>query len=299
MNKKCGFVALAGRANAGKSTLLNAIIGQKVSIVSKVPQTTRLRIKAILNEAQGQIVFVDRPGLYLSKKRMARMLSQTACDIKDDADVIVYVIDLQRPPGKEEQKIAEVVKVSGKPVILVFNKRDLGQQHAETYIEFWKKIPPEGDGNLKYFLPLSALTGKGVKELVNLLFEMLPEHPLFYPEDMITDLPQKLNAGEIIREKVFMFALEELPHSTAVLINEITHRTDKLVYINADILVQRNSQKVIIVGKQGDSLKKIGQLAREDLEKLFKKKVYLDLWVKVREDWQQDDNVLKQLGIIY
>lgn len=296
--KKCGFVTLAGRANAGKSTIINAIVGQKVSIVSKVPQTTRLRIRAVLNEKRGQIVFVDRPGLYLAKEQMAKMLSRTACDINEDADVIIYVVDLQKVPGREEKQIAEVIKAIDKPVILVLNKRDLGEGYAGDYIEFWKTISPEGEGNLKYYVPISALEKKGIEELVNLLFELLPRQPLFYPEDAVTDLPEKLAVSEIIREKIFMLVTDEIPHSVAVLTEEITHRSEGLVYISATIFVQRQGQKAIIIGKKADNLKKIGQLSRTELQELFKKKVYLDIWVKVKEDWTQDFQFLRQLGII-
>lgn len=297
-DKKCGFVSLAGRANVGKSMLINAIVGQKVSIVSKVPQTTRLRLRAVLNEQRGQIVFVDRPGFYLAKEKMAKMLSRTACDIKEDADVIIYVVDLQRAPGMEEREIAQVIKSIGKPVILVLNKRDLGEGYAGDYIEFWKKIPPEGEGSLKYYLPVSALEKKGIGELINLLFELLPQQPLFYSENVVADLPEKLVVSEIIREKIFMLVREEIPHSVAVLTEDIIHRSEKLVYISAAIFVQRHGQKAIIIGKKADNLKKIGQLSRTELEGLFKKKVYLDILVKVKADWPQDIQFLKQLGII-
>lgn len=297
-NKKCGFVTLAGRANVGKSMLINAIVGHKVSIVSKVPQTTRLRLRAVLNEDRGQIVFVDRPGFYLAKEKIAKILSRTACDIKEDADVIIYVVDLQRAPGREEKEIAQVIKTIDKPAILVLNKRDLGEGYASDYIEFWKKIPPQGEGNVKYYLPVSALEKKGIVELVNLLFELLPQQPLFYPRDLVADLPEKLAVSEIIREKIFILVREEIPHCVAVLTEDIIHRSSGLVYISAAIFVQRCGQKAIIIGKKADNLKKIGRLSRIELEELFKKKVYLDISVKVKADWPQDMQFLKQLGII-
>ncbi len=296
--KKCGFVTLIGRANAGKSTLLNAMVGEKVSIVSRVPQTTRLQIRAILTEERGQIIFVDNPGFYLSKERMAKMLSAMACDIKEDVDIVIYVVDLQRAPGREEEAIAQIIKATKKPVILVLNKRDKGQQYASDYIEFWRKVPPQGEGNIKYYLPLSALEGKGVGELVDILFENLKEQPLLYPPDVVSELPQKLAVSEIIREKIFMSACEEVPHCIAVLVDEITPRSERLVYIRATILVQRKGQKAIVIGKKAVNLKEIGQLSRVDLQNLFKKKVYLDIWVKVEENWPHDHSILKQLGII-
>jgi GTP-binding protein Era len=295
---KCGFVTLVGRANVGKSALLNAIIGKKVSIVSKIPQTTRVQIRAILNESRGQIIFIDKPGFYLSKERMAKMLSSVACDIENDVDTIVYVVDLQRFPGEEEKRIAQTTKITQKPVILALNKRDLGERFASDYIEFWRRIPPEGEGELKYYLPVSALEKKGIKKLVDLLFENLKEQPLLYSPDMVCDLPQKLIVSDIIREKIFMFVLEEVPHSVAVLVEEITERSPYLVYIKATILVQRKTQRAIIIGKQGSNLKRVGQLARDELQNLFKKKVYLDIWIKVKENWLKDPLMLKQLGII-
>lgn len=297
MNKKCGFAALAGRANTGKSTLLNALMGEKVSIVSQIPQTTRLQIRAVLNDKRGQVIFVDRPGFYISKDRIAKLLSSKASDIRD-ADVILYVVDLQKKIGREEGQIAQIVKNSGRPVILVLNKRDLGAGYANDYIEFWKDLPPRGEGNLKYYVPVSALSQRGVKELLDMIFEFLPEHPEFYPDNITVDLPQQFIISDVIREKIFMLVTEEVPHSVAVLVDEITNRSPRLTYIRAVVFVQREGQKAMIIGKKAENLKKIGKDARIELESLFKTKIYLDITVKVKENWPQDQTILRRLGII-
>ena len=274
---RSGFVVLLGRANVGKSTLLNNLLGKKVSIISKVPQTTRYSIRGILNDKRGQIVFVDTPGIYITKKKISKFLTKRTFAVKEEADLILYMVDLSRAPGKEEREIMRrLLHRIDRPVIMTLNKRDLGQFHADEYIELWKEYLPEGDDPLKYFIPISALEKRGLDELLDAIFEFLPESPPLYPEDMISDLPEKLLIADIIREKIFNLTHEEVPHSVAVKVEIIEERKNNLVYIQATILVERKSQKAIIIGKRGEFLKGVGTEAREELELNFQKKVFLD-----------------------
>ncbi len=294
-----GFVVLIGRANVGKSTLLNNLLGKKVSIISKVPQTTRYSIRGILNDERGQIVFVDTPGIYITKKKISKFLSKRTFAVKEEADLILYMVDLSRAPGEEEREIMRrLLHRIDRPVIMALNKRDLGQFHADEYIELWKEYLQEGDNPLKYFIPISALEKRGLDELLDAIFEFLPESPPLYPEDIISDLPEKFLIADIIREKIFNLTHEEVPHSVAVKVEDIEERKNNLVYIQATILVERKSQKAIIIGKRGEFLKGVGTEAREELELNFQKKVFLDLWVKVKKDWQNDIIVLRDLGYI-
>ncbi|MCK4519125.1 MAG: GTPase Era [Candidatus Omnitrophica bacterium] len=296
--KKAGFVVLVGRPNVGKSTFLNNLLGEKVSIVSKVPQTTRFSIRCILNDKRGQVVFIDTPGILLSKKRLTKFLSNRTFSVKDEADIVLYMVDLSRMPGSEEKEVLEHLKDMDQPIIMVLNKRDLGQTFADEYIEFWKQNIEGKNDPLKYFIPISALEKRGLDEVLDAVFEFLPESPPLYPLNVASDLPEKIMISDIIREKVFWLAYQELPHSVAVRVDEITHKKNKLMYIQAVILVERNSQKAIIIGKKGGLLKKIGTAAREELEKSYKKRVFVDLRVKVQSNWQKDMQTLRELGYI-
>ncbi|MGE4357115.1 MAG: GTPase Era [Candidatus Omnitrophota bacterium] len=296
MNKKCGFVAIAGRPNVGKSTLLNTILKEKVSIISPKPQTTRFQIRGILNEERGQIIFVDTPGLHIPKNELGKYLNLSALKAISDCDLILYMVDLTRPPGEEEKNIIENIKEVCKPVIMALNKQDKGTGFVNDYIKFWQDNAGEKKDILKYYIPVSALEGKNVAELLEVIFTLLPENPPFYPEDILSDFPMKLNISEIIREKMLNILKEELPYSTAVMIEEMTPRKDNLVYIKAIILVERDSQKGIVIGKNGQMVKKIGELARKEIEFILEKRVYLDLQVKVEKNWQENPLILKKLG---
>jgi len=295
---KAGFVVLVGRANVGKSTLLNNLLGKKISIMSKVPQTTRFAIRGILNDERGQIVFVDTPGVYLSKKKLSKFLSNRTFTIKDEADLILYIVDLTRMPHKEEKEVITQLHDINRPVIMALNKRDLGQLYADRYIELWKELTDKRTDPLKYFIPISALEKRGLERLIDVIFEFLPESPPFYPQGIISDLPEKLLIADIIREKIFNLTYKEVPHSIAVKVDEIKERKNDLIYIQATILVERQSQRAIIIGKQGKFLKEIGRRAREELEQNYQKRVYLELWVKIKKDWQNDTLILKELGYI-
>jgi len=296
MQKKCGFVAIIGRPNVGKSTLLNTILKEKVSIISSKPQTTRFQIRGIFNDERGQIVFVDTPGLHIPKNELGKYLNTAALKAKTDCDLVLYMVDLTRPPGEEEINIIENLKDINKPVIMVLNKQDKGTGFANDYIKLWQeKIDREKDP-LKYYIPISALEGRNINELLEAIFSLLPEGPPYYPEDILSDFPLKLNISEIIREKLFNTLKKELPYSTAVMVEEIVPRKENLTYIKAIILVERESQKGIVIGKNGQVLKKIGEMARREIEFILEKKVYLELQVKVEKNWQENPLILKKLG---
>ncbi|MCM8783713.1 MAG: GTPase Era [Candidatus Omnitrophica bacterium] len=296
MDKKCGFVAIIGRPNVGKSTLLNNILKEKVSITSSKPQTTRFQIRGILNEERGQIVFVDTPGLHIPKSELGKYLNTTALRAKTDCDLILYVVDLTRPPGEEEKNIINNLKNINKPVIMVLNKQDKGTGFVNEYIKLWQENIGNEKNILRYYIPLSALEGKNVAELLDIIFSLLPESPPFYPMDMLSDFPLKLNISEIIREKILNILKDELPYSTAVLVEDIVTRKENIIYIKAIILVERDSQKGIVIGRNGQMIKKIGELSRKEIELILEKKVFLDLHVKVERNWQENPLILKKLG---
>jgi GTPase len=297
--QKAGFVVLLGRANVGKSTLLNNLLGKKVSIISKVPQTTRFTIRGILNDERGQIIFVDTPGIYLSKEKLSKFLTSHTLAAKEDADLILYMVDLSKSPAREENEIMSKLYETNKPVIMALNKRDLGQFHADQYIELWKTYTKERkEDPLKYFIPISALQMKGLDKLIDALFEFLPISGPLYPKDIASDLPEKLLIADIVREKIFNLTREEVPHSVAVKTETIEERDSRLIYIQATILVKRDSQKAIIIGKNGQFLKEIGKQAREELELNYRKKVFLDLWIKVKKNWEEDVLTLRELGYL-
>ncbi|MCM8766240.1 MAG: GTPase Era [Candidatus Omnitrophica bacterium] len=296
MRKKCGFVAILGRPNVGKSTLLNTILKEKISIISSKPQTTRFQIRGILNEERGQIIFVDTPGLHLPKSELGKYLNISALKAKTDCDLILYMVDLTRPPGEEEKNIIDNLKDIDKPVIMVLNKQDKGTGFVNDYIKFWQENVVKEKDSLKYYIPISALEEKNVSQLLDVIFSLLPEGEPFYPEDIISDFPLKLNISEIIREKILNLLREELPYSTAVMVEEFAPRKEDFVYIKAVILVERDSQKPIVIGKNGQMIRKIGEMAREEIEALLEKKIYLELLVKVEKNWQENPLILKKLG---
>jgi len=290
-----GFVAILGRPNVGKSTLLNSILKEKVSIISKIPQTTRFQIRGILNEDRGQIVFVDTPGIHIPKTELGKYLNSAALKAKKDSDLILYMVDLTRPPGEEERIITEQLKDSEKPVVMLLNKIDEGTGYLNDYIRLWQEVFKEKDP-LKYFIPISALKGKETSELIEIIFSLLPEGQPYYPEDILSDFPQKLNIAEIIREKLLNLLREELPHSIAVMVDEMIQRKENLTYIKAIILVERDSQKGIVIGKNGEMLKKVGELARKEIEELLEKRIFLELFVKTEKKWQENPYILRRLG---
>ncbi|UCC95360.1 MAG: GTPase Era [Candidatus Omnitrophota bacterium] len=302
---KSGFVAMLGRPNVGKSTLLNSLVGNKISIVSAVPQTTRYQIRGILNvqnpQEKGkpaQIVFVDTPGIHSFKDTLVSHLNTIAKRSLEGCDLILYVVDISRRVGKEELVITELLTSQKTKVIMVLNKIDLGKAGLNEYVNLWRetiKRKKRYSDPLVHYLPLSAKTGKNIDVLKEAIVENLPLGPLFYELDMRTDFPLKFRIADIIREKLFLHLKKELPHSLAVEVEEIDEERIP-PYIKANIYVNRPSQKKIVIGQNGAMIKNIGQQARQDIEKIYNRKVYVDIWVKVMEDWQRKTRILKELG---
>ncbi|MCF7916234.1 MAG: GTPase Era [Candidatus Omnitrophica bacterium] len=294
---KSGFITIMGRPNVGKSTLLNTLLEQKISIVSSVPQTTRFQLRGILNEKNTQLVFVDTPGIHLFKEKFSYHLNKVSLASLEGIDLILYVVDVNRRPGKEEEKIIDIIAKQKSKVIMVLNKVDLGKKYMSSYIELWqekiemiKKLD-----SLEYYIPTSALTKINIEQLKSAILELIPEGKPFYDKDALTDFPDKYRAGDIIREKIFLKTKQEIPHAVAVEVKEI-QKKERSVYILAHIYIQRDSQKKIIIGKDGTLLKEIGTEARRELEDMYKKKVFLDLWVKTEKDWQSNPRLLQDLG---
>jgi len=295
-NFKSGFIAIVGRPNVGKSTLLNSLLEEKISIVSSVPQTTRHQIKGILNGGDYQIVFVDTPGVHSFKDKLTLHLNKIAKSSLEGCDLVLYVVDTSRRPGLEEKNILNFLVNQDIKVLMVLNKTDLGIKFFNDYIDLWKeKTEKIKKDPLIYYIPCSAKLQKNIEEVKKALIENLPCGEPFYDKDCLTDFPKKFRIADIVREKLFLNLEEELPHSIAVEV-ESEETKKKAVYIKINIYVVRNSQKRIIVGKNGDGLKEVGKLSRLEIEKIYNKKVFLDIWVKVLSDWQKRPRVLKELG---
>jgi len=295
---KSGFVSIVGRPNVGKSTLLNALLGRKISIVSSVPQTTRHQIRGVLNLDQAQIVFVDTPGIHSYKKHLVTHLNVVAKKSVSGIEALLYVVDVSRPIGKEEKALMNFVAGSRLPVIMALNKTDLGPGLINEYMSAWKQFLTDSgfdEDPVKYFIPVSALTGKSLKQLITALLEVLPVQPAFYGKDDVTDFPLTFRIADVIREKLFVNLREELPHSLAVEIEKVEEK-EKVTVVYALIYVSHVSQKKIVVGNKGALLKEVGTAARKDLQDIFKKKVFLDLRVKVVRDWQNKPRILQELG---
>lgn len=290
---KSGFIAVIGRPNVGKSTLINKIIGQKIAIMSDKPQTTRSRIQCILTQDDAQFIFLDTPGIHKPKFKLGEYMLKAAEGTLKEVDAIFFVIDATEKFGGGEKYILERLKETNQPVILVINKIDL-LERAEilpliaAYSERYKFAAT---------VPISAADGTNVDELLNEAKKFLPEGPKYYPSDMVTDQPERLIISEIIREKILHVTEDEVPHSVAVDIEEITARKNNLTYIRATIYVERDSQKGILIGKNGGLLKTVGQNARPEIEMLLGTKVFLDLWVKVKKDWRNSAGALQSFGL--
>ncbi len=298
---KAGIVAIIGRANVGKSTLLNRLVGEKVAIVSPVPQTTRNQIRAILNEPRGQIVFLDTPGMHVSKHALDRAMISAINDSLSGVDVVLHLVDATERVGEEEEMVIERLRGVDAPIILGLNKIDRSPAHLEDYLLVWerklgKKLSDVTDRLMP--VPFSALTGTNVDRLLDELFARLPEGEPLYPENILTDFPRQLTIQDIIREKFLAYLKDELPFSLAIHASEIVERSEKLLYVKAMVLVERDSQKAIVIGHKGEVLKKVGEAARRELEELYEKKIYLDLWVKVDKGWKQNGELLRQMGYI-
>ena len=290
---KSGFIAVIGRPNVGKSTLINKIIGQKIAIMSDKPQTTRSRIQCILTQDDAQFIFLDTPGIHKPKFKLGEYMLKAAEGTLKEVDAIFFVIDATEKFGGGEKYILERLNETTQPVILVINKIDL-LERAEilpliaAYSERYKFAAT---------VPISAADGTNVDELLNEAKKYLPEGPKYYPADMVTDQPERLIISEIIREKILHVTEDEVPHAVAVDIEEITARKNNLTYIRATIYVERDSQKGILIGKDGGLLKTVGKNARPEIEMLLGTKVFLDLWVKVKRDWRNSLGAIQSFGL--
>lgn len=292
---KSGFVALAGKPNVGKSTFINVVMGRKVVIVSDKPQTTRNRINCIYTDKDSQIIFVDTPGIHKPLHRLGEYMVKAAVQALKGVDLILFMLDAADGFTKTDEHVAEIVNESGTKTIIAVNKIDVAGEEKAKAVGQLAKSMVENVVSVHY---ISALKSEGVFEVLEKIKEELPEGPQYYPEDMVTDRPLSFMAAEIIREKIFHLTRQEVPHSTAVVIEEIKDRPNGVLYIRANIYVERDSQKGILIGKNGSMIKKIGTLAREELEFLVGRKVYLDLNVKVKEKWREKDFIiLQEIGL--
>jgi GTP-binding protein Era len=294
-NHKSGFVAVIGRPNVGKSTLMNAILGEKIAIVSPKPQTTRLRQLGILTQDDIQIIFIDTPGIHHPRTKLGEFMVNVAVEALRDAEVILFVVDISEAPTNEDRRIAELIqKTEGvTPVVMALNKTDLVPEEAllTARQDELRVLVPSAD-----LVLTAASEGTGVSAIMDKLREHLPLGPRYYPEDQLSDTAMRDIAAEMIREKVLMNLDQEVPHGVAVEVNEFKERDDRMTYISATIYVERDTHKGIVIGKGGKMLKTISQQARVELETFVGTKVYLELWVKVLKNWRKDDNLLRRLG---
>ena len=297
---RSGFVAVIGKPNVGKSTLVNAYLRQKIAIVSPKPQTTRNRLLGILtlqrdrgDVADAQIIFVDTPGIHQPLHKLGKYMVETAVRAIPDADLILFIADASQPPGDEDRQIATILRKQRQmPVFLVLNKIDLlPQEQIEVRLEVYR-----GLGEFSRWFLISALQGTNREQLLGAILQQLPPGPRFYPEEQVSDQHLRFMAAELIREQVFHLLHEEIPYSAAVVIQEFKERSEDMTYISAEILVERDSQKAIVLGRGGEMIKRIGQKARREIEELLGTRVYLELWVKVREKWRMDEKELQRLG---
>lgn len=289
---KSGFVAIIGRPNVGKSTLMNQIIGQKIAIMSDKPQTTRNKIHGVFTSEAMQVVFLDTPGIHKRQSKLGDYMNTTALSTLGEVETVLFLIDAAEGLGGGDRYIIERIKDLKTPVILVMNKIDrIEPEQLLPLIEEYNKLYPFAE-----IVPISAMLGNNVSTLMEQIGKYLPEGPQYYPEDQVTDHPEQFVCAELIREKILHLTREEVPHSIAVTIEDMRAEENGVVYISAVIFVERDSQKGIIIGKQGALLKEVGKLARHDIEKLLGSKIFLELWVKVKKDWRNQDRVLKDLG---
>ncbi len=290
---KSGFVAVVGRPNVGKSTLVNALVGEKVSIVSPRPQTTRNTIRGVLTmaEAELQVVFVDTPGLHRPRTALGERLNRLVYGTLPDSDAAVFVLDATQEIGPGDRLIGERLAEAGVPVVVVVNKTD-----AATKDQVGAQLAEAGEWDFAAYAPVSALRGAGLAVVIEELGRLLPEGPAYFPDDMVTDQPEAFLVAELIREKFLARLREELPHSLAVVVDEIEERDNGVVHVPARLIVERDSQKGIVIGKGGTLLQEAGAEARQDLEALFGAKVFLDVRVRVEKDWQRREQSLDRLG---
>ena len=292
-NYKSGFAALIGRPNVGKSTLMNRLIGQKIAITSNKPQTTRNRIQTVYTDEEGQIIFLDTPGIHKAKNKLGEYMVSVAESTLRDVDVILWLVEASDYIGAGEQHIAECLRKVDTPVILVINKIDkVKKEEILGFIDAYKDICDFAE-----IIPLSALKGENTENLIPLIFKYMEDGPQYYDEDTVTDQPERQIAAELIREKALRKLDDEIPHGIAVAIDIMKERPrGNIMYIDATIICERDSHKGIIIGKQGSMLKAIGTDARKDIEAMLGMKVNLKLWVKVKKNWRDSDFLIKNFG---
>jgi len=297
-NFKSGFVTFVGRTNVGKSTLLNHLVKEKIAITANKPQTTRTAIKAILNSDNYQIIITDTPGIHKPKTKLSEIMINTAFESLEDVDVVVFLIEAtSNEIGPGDKKIIEKLKSIGKKCILAINKTDLAEK--EKLLNLMKIYSEEYD--FKSIVPISATNGKGIDDLLNEIIKLLPEGPMYYDKEEYTDQTTRQMVEEIIREKALMYLQDEVPHGLYVEVDKFktgkTMKNEKIFNIEATIYTVKESHKGIIIGKGGNMLKRISTSARYDIEKMLEEKVNLKVWVKIKEDWQQKDNIIKKFKI--
>ncbi len=295
---RSGFAVLWGKPNVGKSTLLNHLVGEKIAIVSPKPQTTRNRIVGVVETENAQIVFLDTPGVHHPRHKLGEYLVNEARAALESADVVLFMTDAKEAPTPDDERAAQLLnsllREAKRPVLLVVNKMDT----ISPEVLQQRKLLYEVMGNYDETLTISALTGEGMPLLLQKVIDLLPEGPPYYPLGTLTDQPEKLPMAEAIREAVLYYTHEEIPYSVAVIVDNLEHRSEELAYVKATIFVEKDSQKGIVIGQGGQTLKKIGTMARSEIERWLGKKVYLELWVKVAKNWRRDENALRRFGYV-
>lgn len=295
MNKtfKSGFVTIIGRPNVGKSTLMNRLIGQKISIVTNKPQTTRNRIQTIITSEQGQIIFIDTPGIHEAKHKLGKYMNEAAESTLNEVDLVLWLVEPDKKIRKGDAYIIEQLKNIRTPVFLIINKIDtIKKPEILEIIDLYKD-----KFDFEKIIPVSALKDENIEAITDEIYKYLDEGPQYFPEDMITDQPERQLVAELIREKALMLLQQEIPHGIAVVIDQMKDREDKdIIDIDATIVCEKDSHKGMIIGKKGDMLKKIGTMSRREVEALLGSKVNLQIWVKVKKDWRDSDFLLKNFG---
>lgn len=290
--EKSGFVAIVGRPNVGKSTLLNRIVGQKIAIMSDKAQTTRNKIQGVYTTDKVQIIFIDTPGIHKPKHRLGDYMVEAAYSALKEVEVVLFMVSADQKRGKGDDMIIERLKKLSVPVYLVINKID--KIHPDELLQQIEDY--QSQMNFTQVIPISATQGNNFETLMHELTEQMPEGPQYFPDDQITDHPEYFVVSELIREKILQLTRDEVPHSVAVVVDSMKRNQDDKVHVQATIIIERDSQKGIIIGKGGAMLKKIGTQARKDIELLLGDKVYLELWVKVQKDWRDKQTYLTDYG---
>ncbi|HJH11453.1 MAG TPA: GTPase Era [Metalysinibacillus jejuensis] len=293
-NFKSGFISIIGRPNVGKSTFLNRVIGQKIAIMSDKPQTTRNKVQGVLTTDDSQLIFIDTPGIHKPKHKLGEFMLKTSKNTLREVDVIMFMVNAEQKLGPGDQFIMDLLEGNDTPVFLIINKID--RVHPDELLTIIDRYKEKYD--FAEIVPISALEGHNVDNLLTTLKKYMPEGPQYYPADQVTDHPERFIISELIREKVLHLTREEIPHSVAVVIDKIKRDEDnpEKIRVQATIMVERDSQKGIVIGKQGAMLKQVGTRARKDIEMLLGSKVYLELWVKVQKDWRNKSTHLRDFG---